>query len=53
MIKSTMITECWTAPQNNHRDTFFSIYLVYIHITYIETLRLSHTKVKLTYQHVW
>ena len=22
-----MITECWT-PQSNHRDTFFSIYLV-------------------------
>ena len=27
MIKSAMITECWT-PQSNHRDTFFSIYHV-------------------------
>ena len=27
MIKSAMITECWT-PQSSHRDTFFSIYLV-------------------------
>ena len=27
MIKSAMITEYWT-PQSNHRDTFFSIYLV-------------------------
>ena len=25
--ESAMITECWT-PQSNHRDTFFSIYLV-------------------------
>ena len=24
MIKSAMITECWT-PQSNHRDTFFSL----------------------------
>ena len=29
MIKSAMITECWT-PQSSHRDTFFSIYLVTI-----------------------
>ena len=27
MIKSAMITECWT-PQTSHRDTVFSIYLV-------------------------
>ena len=27
MIKSAMIIECWK-PQSNHRDTFFSIYLV-------------------------
>ena len=27
MIKSAMITECWT-PQSSHRDSFFSIYLV-------------------------
>ena len=27
IIKSAMITECWTL-QSSHRDTFFSIYLV-------------------------
>ena len=27
MRKSAMIKECWT-PQRNHRDIFFSIYLV-------------------------
>ena len=26
--ESAMITECWT-PQSNHRDTFFSIYVVH------------------------
>ena len=29
-----MITECWT-PQSNHRDTFFSIYLVCECIIYL------------------
>ena len=30
MIKSSMITECWI-PQSSHRDTFFSIYLVFLY----------------------
>ena len=30
MIKSAMITECWT-PQSSHRDAFFSIYLCIKH----------------------
>ena len=29
-----MSTECWT-PQSSHRDTFFSIYLVVIGLSYV------------------
>ena len=35
-----MITECWT-PQINHRDTFFSIYLLVTMLYYKCTLYTS------------
>ena len=41
MIMLAMITECWT-PQSSHRDTFFSIYLVYIIIN-VSNLFFSST----------
>ena len=36
MIKSAVITECWT-PQSSHHDTFFSIYTCWILRLYIIT----------------
>ena len=47
MMKSAMITECWT-PQSNHRDTVFPIYIVfgnnnYYNNTYAHTHTHTHT----------
>ena len=49
MRKSVMITECWT-PQNNHRDTFFSIYtyIVYMYLVIIHVYLILHNIIDYT-----